>query len=322
MRLFKRKNDDKNDLTVRRSIRGNPDTSTVRPNNTFSYYANRSADETNVGRDAETVHERLPQQQPRAMSRLQRLVRRGVILIICLAVLAVVANDLIISPAPKIVALSTTTSQVFLGDTAMYQRAAAALFHHVANRNKLTIDTNEISAAMLRQFPELNAVSIALPVLGHQPTVYIQPSEPSMVLNLPNGSSFVLDTDGKALLAATSKSAQLAKLHVPIVTDQNDLQAALGQTLLPSTTVRFIQTVGEQLSAQNIHFSSFVLPRAASELDVYVAGKSYYGKFNTQDNSALQQAGTFIATYKHLQAGGISPRQYIDVRIDGRAYYR
>jgi hypothetical protein len=116
--------------------------------------------------------------------------------------------------------------------------------------------------------------------------------------------------------------AQLTSLQVPTVVDQNPLNITTGQVALPTTSVHFIQTVVAQLGAQHIHFTSIVLPKAASELDVQIAGKPFYVKFNTEDNSPLQQVGTFIAVYKHLQAQGITPHRYIDVRIDGRAYYK
>ena len=63
------------------------------------------------------------------------------------------------------------------------------------------------------------------------------------------------------------------------------------------------------------------LPPAASELDVKIAGKPYFVKFNLQADDARRQAGTFLATQAQLQRKGITPAQYIDVRVEGRAYY-
>jgi hypothetical protein len=86
--------------------------------------------------------------------------------------------------------------------------------------------------------------------------------------------------------------------------------------------VSFIKTVAAQLSAQHIGVKAMVLPPAADELDVYLAGQPFYGRFNLETGTALQQTGTFVAVWRQLQGQGTTPRDYIDVRIDGRAYYK
>jgi hypothetical protein len=319
MRFLKRKKINDDQLVGRHPLRESQQQARMGPNRTFSYYANRSPGETAVGRDPESVSERA---SPRD-GKLRRFTRRFVILVVCLVVLASVMNELSLDSTPKVVALFTPASRVFLQSSDTYQRAATALLQSLSNRNKLTINAGSISSSMLHKFSELSAVSVALPVLGHRPTVYIQPSEPSMILvSSGSSSNFVLDTRGRALVRAGANTANLGKLHVPTVVDQNPLQIELGQTVLPTTTVRFIQTVATQLSAQHIRFTSMILPKGTSELDVYISGQPFYARFNTEDNTALQQTGTFIAVYKRLQSQGTVPHQYIDVRIDGRAYYK
>ena len=64
------------------------------------------------------------------------------------------------------------------------------------------------------------------------------------------------------------------------------------------------------------------MPAAENELDMYLTGQSYYVKFNLADSSPLQEVGTFLAVRQNLQQQGITPSQYIDVRVDGRAYYK
>lgn len=320
MHLFRRKPTDEDSDTRRRPLRQAQSQPRMGPNRTFSYHANRSVNDAATGREPDAVSERA---QP-TTSKLQRMTRRLLLVMVSLVLLAVLINELSLSAMPKVVPLSSATSRVFLRDNIAYQQAAAVLFRHIGNRNKLTVNTAAISSGLLQKFPELSAVSVSLPVLGHRPVVYVQPSTPSMVFVTEGDSagSFVLDSNGKALLRDDNQMAQLTSLQVPTVVDQNPLNITTGQVALPTTSVHFIQTVVAQLGAQHIHFTSIVLPKAASELDVQIAGKPFYVKFNTEDNSPLQQVGTFIAVYKHLQAQGITPHRYIDVRIDGRAYYK
>lgn len=315
MRLLKRTNNTVpgQRLPGRQPSRERPDS--AGPNRTFSYYANRSPIEGNVGRVPAVVAER-------KRGRFKNIVRHTPAIVASFVILACVINELMLGSSPRIVVLSNTSGQVFLRDTNTYQQAAARLLGGVSNRNKLTVDANGISVSLKRQFPELNDVSVTLPILGHRPIVYIQPSDPELLLQTQQGL-FMLDPSGKALLRATDPT-QFAKLGIPTVIDQSGLRIAIGHTALPSTTVAFMHTVTSQLKAQHIALQQIVLPAATSEIDVYVSvmpgSPAYFGKFNTQ-NDALLQAGTFIATALQLQAQHVNP-QYIDVRIDGRAYYK
>jgi hypothetical protein len=292
---------------------------TAGPNRTFSYYASRSTNDLNVGRSATALDARI---QDGKHGRMRAILRNTPIVIASVVIVACVLDQLVLSSSPKIVTISSTSGSVFLRGNAEYQTAAAALFKDsLANRNKLTVDVNGIRAAMRREFPELSDVSVTLPIIGHRPVVYIQPSEPALALTTVNGDTYLLNSSGEALIHVQSQ-AILSNLHVATVTDQSGLQVSVGRTVIPSTTVQFIQTVMSQLAAQHLQVGKVVLPSSGSELDVYPDGGQYFGKFNLQQADALQQVGTFIAVVKQLSSQGKTPGQYVDVRLDGRAYYK
>ena len=297
----------------RRPLRGQPGDA-MRQNQTFSYYANRSASDSGARMS--------PQQAERQPSRrrMRSFVRHLPVLIVCIIIAVCVLSELTLSSSPKIVPLSTSSAQVFLRSTDTYQQAAAALFKKsFTNHNKLTVDAAAISTALKQEFPELSDVSVTLPFLGHRPIVYVQPSEPMLILQTQSGD-FVLDSSGKALLPA-SNVAQLSALKVPTVTDQSGLQTATGRTALPSNDVTFIHTVYAQLQAQHTSVQRVVLPAAASEVDFYIGGTPYFVKFNLQSD-ARQQAGTYLAVANNLASKRVTPAHYVDVRVDGRAYYK
>ncbi|MFI5275613.1 MAG: hypothetical protein ACHQT5_02195 [Candidatus Saccharimonadales bacterium] len=313
MKLFpKRRTPPEDEIGRRRPMRTEQGQSRV-----FSYYANRSANELNLGRGAqEEMSKRRSPAYTRFMHRLP-IVSSTILLIV------VVFSQLVLTSNPKIVILSTTSnSTLFLRSTAIYHDEAQQLFRQsISNHNKLTVDAAGISAILKAKNPELSDVSVALPVVGNQPIVYIQPSEPSFVLSA-NGGSYVLDSTGRALAnAQTVPSHNVASL--PAVTDQSGLQPRVGAAVLPSTSVTFMQTILAQLKAQHLSVRQIVLPHAAFEADMYITGKPYFVKFNMQDTAgALQQAGAYSAVSQNLASRNITPSQYIDVRIDGRAYYK
>jgi hypothetical protein len=173
---------------------------------------------------------------------------------------------------------------------------------------------------MLQQFPELSSVSVTLPLFSKRPIVYIQTTQPALTLAARDGS-FIIGANGKALLRA-DQLPSTNKLSIPQVNDQSGLEVKVNQQALSSVDVSFIQTVVGQLAARHFTVASMVLPAGASELDVKLDGQPYTVKFNLESGDARQQAGTFLATQSKLASQHITPAEYIDVRVDGRAYYK
>jgi cell division septal protein FtsQ len=243
------------------------------------------------------------------------------LVILLVAVVVSLANVLSLSVDAEILPLTSGASSSLLGDQAAYQAAADRLLgSSIWNRNKITIDTAKISRQMLAQFPELASASVTLPLLAHRPLIYVQTAEPALVLMASNGS-FVLDDNGKALLPA-GQLPSLGSLNLPQVTDQSGLHVELNHQVLTTSDVSFVQTVVAQLAAKHFTVSAMTLPAGASELDVHLSGQPYFIKFNLENDDPRQQAGTFLATQAQLQRQNVTPGQYIDVRLDGRAYYQ
>lgn len=289
-------------------------------NRTFSYAANRSAADFNTGREA------LQNKPPirRLPSRLQRVQRHFGWLLACVLLVGLIAYEMQLSTTPRIVSLVQASEAPYLQDSAVYAAKASQLFNaSAANRNKLTVDASGIAVQLKKQFPELQDVSVSLPLLGSTPTVYIKPAGPALLLS-SGGETYLIDENGRAVARATA-SMSLGKVRVASVTDQSGLKAEVGEQILPRNVTTFITTVVGQLQAQHIAIQSLVLPTSASELDVYVTGQPYYVKFNMHDadaNAAALQAGSYVAVSKQLTRQGTTPSQYVDVRLPGRAYYK
>jgi hypothetical protein len=286
-----------------------------RPKSNLSYYSRRSDEGLNVGRKLQRkVQER--DNQSKQTIRLQRIgfLLGGIIVIVLLINFMRLSSDVLVMPE------STDLSGLFSNNQSEYQQSAQTLFtKSIWNHNKLTIDTNKIEQQLMTEYPEMTDVSVALPILGHQPIVYIQIAQPTLILN-DNRGSYVLDSSGK-VLTSNSQASSFSSLKLPSVTDQSGLVLSRNVQALPSGDINFIQTLIVQLSAKNLSIASMSLPAAASELDVQIKSESYFIKFNLESGDARQQVGTFLATQSYLQSQNITPTKYIDVRLDGRAYY-
>jgi hypothetical protein len=287
------------------------------PRSSFLYSARRSEETRALGRQADP-QAGLPKRIATGRSWLQR----SGLIVLLVAIIASVINILSLSADAKVVPLAVTGSRPILQPTSVYAAAATSqLKSSVWNRNKITVDTSKLSHQLLSQFSELSSVSVTLPLLAHRPLVYLQPAQPALILVTQTGSAYVVDISGKALLKDAT-AAGFSQPNLPVVNDQSGLTLALNKQALSTDDVRFIQTVAAQLAAKQITISGMTLPPAASELDVHFGGRPYLAKFNLQSSNPRGEAGTLLATIAQLSRQNVVPAQYIDVRVDGRAYYQ
>jgi len=280
----------------------------------FSYRSQRSEVDQNLGRQV--------QRDDRAGSRhAKSFIRKLGLIVLMMAIIALAINILGLSDKPKVLPLDGDKSTAFLSDTSTYEDYSGKLFAtSVWNRNKVTVNTSDISSQLVDQFPELASASVTIPLLAHRPIIYVQPAKPVLIISARNGA-FVVADNGKALLRANTAN-ELAKYKLPLLNDQSGLKLHVSRQALQSKDVNFIQTVLTELTAKQISVASMTLPASSSELDVQLTGQAYAVKFNLQSDTARQQAGTFLSTLGYLQKQNITPAKYVDVRVNGRAYYQ
>lgn len=279
----------------------------------FSYHAYRSADTDVTGRrlfrDVITVE--------KASRTAKYWARRVGVLAVVIAVGSSVISMLLLTPDPKILPLDPSQAH-FMHDTATYEAAARKLFTgSIASRTKLTIDRAGISLALMHEFPDLASVSVKLPLIGHRPIVYIAPETAVLMLEATDGATYIVGQNGEAIAPGAATGSTL-----PRVKDDSGTSVRPGQPILATSTIAFIHAILFQLAQKQILVSTFVLPANSSELDMYVDGQHYFVKFNLASDTPLEQVGAFLAVQHNLAGQGVTPGQYIDVRVEGRAYYK
>lgn len=136
----------------------------------FSYHANRSTSLETRGRM--TAEEQQPKRAKAPRRILSKITPKHALG--SLVGLIVVLLLMGLSSTPKIVVLGDDSNQFALQSLSVYEQAAHVAFgKSLTNNNKLTINTEAVATELQNKFPELHAVSISLPFLGRQPTVYI-----------------------------------------------------------------------------------------------------------------------------------------------------
>lgn len=239
-----------------------------------------------------------------------------------LALLALIISAgyvLSIDIRPRIVIDDNKTS--LLRDAQVYQQAGHALLaSSPLNRSKVTIDTLSISRRLSEQFPEIERAVVTLPLMNRRPVITIRPSEPALLLSTRNGL-YVINAKGQAILTASEAGVSAPATGLPVVTDESGLEIELGKAVLPRHSVDFISGLQAQLSNKGLKIDTLTLPALADELHVRLESQPYFVKFNMATDVRIA-AGTFMAVKERLERDGQIPDEYIDVRVEERAYYR
>lgn len=257
---------------------------------------------------------------PNLQPTLKRLIHGSGAFIGGVLVLLIVISLIQLDTTPNVKIINGSEGYALHSDADYAAVATSAMRSSLLNTNKITIDTKAISRTVKEQFPEIRSAAVALPLVGQKPTVYIELTKPVLILNT-SSQSVVVDSTGQALVTAQSVSG-LKQFHLPALYDQSQLDLKVGDVVLSSSAVQFIQTVLDQLARQKLQVKQMVLPAGTEEVDVYLQGDSYFTKYNLHETNAYQQVGTFLAVRQELAGQKGVPAHYIDVRLPGRAYYK
>lgn len=284
----------------------------------FSYYSAKATLDTD---------QRLSTRQPQGSTvhlgqgRLQRWSQRVRLIMPLVGVVLLIAYVLCLDTKTHVVVVGNNqTQQLYQGKREAYERTAQeAIGVSLANRTKITFDAVRVEDELIKRFPELETARVRLPLFGMTPTVEVTPAAPALVLTTQQNGSVLIDQKGYARAVADARNAK----GLPMVTDLNDVPVELGELVLPVEHVGFILELIHQSSAKSRSFSAIQLPAKPYELHAQLKGKSFYGIFNLEDvESQQQQIGTFLATVEHLEKENVRPSQYVDVRVEGRTYYK
>lgn len=275
--------------------------------NVFSYHASRSNDSANTGRAGQMV--------PAAGRSWWRWLPS---IAAALAVLACLGYVLKLDANPKM-SLANQTN-LALHDPKVYQQAARLILKKSwLDHNKLTVDTGKVERSLKNQFPELDEVSLTLPLIGHRPVIEVATVQPALLLSAPSGL-FVIAGNGRAVASGVNMTNQ-ALSSLPKVIDKSNLSYRLGAAVLPEAQVDFITHLLAQLKAQSLAIDSLSLPITPNEVDVTLKNSRYYLKFNTM-LEVRQQVGGFLAVKQRLASQHILPQKYVDLRVEEKVFYK
>lgn len=312
MRLFKKKTDDEVRQPRARSLGEAPNTPSA-----FSYHSSRSnRPDSSSNNSRATLME-----AEEGISKFDYRSKRRLVLLILLASLVLVFFVTRVSTAAQVAIVQPSGFNYMPHTLTQYQAASAhAIGASLYNQNKLTLNSGNIANYLEKRYPEIEYAAVTVPLIGSTPTVHIQLAPPALVYSTSQ-NSYILDSNGN-IIGLSSILSQKQITQLPSVEYAVNGSFSNGMQVMSNNNVLFVRIVEAALLAKNIQINKMILVPEAEELDVYPKGVTYYIKFNLHQTDALQQVGTYLATIATLKSKNQMPKQYIDVRVDGRAYYK
>lgn len=233
-------------------------------------------------------------------------------IIVIAAVIFGIFYSLMVRPDPVVKADDTSYHQV-----GVYQEAAARLLGDAKNRTKITFSEASVTRPLQKQFPEISAARVELPLVGQRPILRLSIAKPVLRLSGDNGS-YVIDGQGTAV----ARSVDLPQVKgLPVIDDQSSFEIKPGQAALSTASIQFIQTLLSQCRANHVPIKSLTLPAAPLELDLRTKDQHYFVKFYL-DGDAGVQTGQFLAARDQFNKDKSGPAQYLDVRVNGKVFYK
>lgn len=277
--------------------------------NVFSYHSNRSAPDT-----ARARYEP-PADQRRGLDRLKHMpsLLAGVVIVGSLFYASLLGNQ------PRVQVLASTSGQSLQRSGDVYADfVTKQLGSSVLNKSKLTFNAEPLIESIKKEFPEVDSAIVTLPLIGHKPIVRIAVASPAFVLATSQGAYYVSDK-GMPLVKVADVADQ--PQNVPTVSDETNVPIEPGKQVLPSDMVTFIAQLLAHLSSTKVAYETVTLPLEVNEVRVKPMGVPYYVRFNALED-ARTQVGTYLAVKNRLEESREQPREYIDVRVEERAYYK
>jgi hypothetical protein len=233
-------------------------------------------------------------------------------LILAVLILAGVVYALSLRPEANVIA-----SDEDFHSNQVYLEAVNKQLHRLKNRNKITFNESALAAQLQKQFPEVKSVNVELPIFSQSPTIRLTVSPPAIYLTSLN-QTYVVDEAGVAI----ARKAELPRVKaLTQVDDQTGYQLAAGQQVLNNEGADFINALVSQSRKSSIPIDSLILPARVQELDLKTKDRPYYVKFNLSGDIE-RQIGQFLAARKQFDKNDSQPKQYLDVRVIGKVYYK
>lgn len=207
-------------------------------------------------------------------------------------------------------------------DPVIYKKVSTDILKkNLLGRSKLFFRSSEFEEKMRQEFPEIDKIEAIVPLGGRNLTVAMHLSSPLAIAYSGNQNG-ILDSAGVLVTASIPDQQDLLKVR--FATPQQNFQ--VGSRILTSNEVEQLNLLSYELSMMPLGIDKKPLEIAEAlfsiddgQIEVKLKNKPYFLKLSTYSD-AREQVGAVKAILQKLDREGLTPTNYVDVRVPGRVF--
>lgn len=178
--------------------------------------------------------------------------------------------------------------------------------------NILFINSSNLRKQILNENPEIRDVQIIRGIPDAVKIVVLE--HENKIIWQTGGVKYLISTQGEV----TKKVEDGETFTYPIVNDSKNIPVSPGQSIISPNFIAFIININDKFfEATNIKQTYFEVPQTTFDVYLYTEA-GFYVKFNSMRSSAKQLENL----KKVLVEKRGDVHEYVDLRIDGWAYYK
>ncbi len=212
---------------------------------------------------------------------------------------------------------STNSSQTDL--QAIKSTADEYLSGGFMRRSKLFMNQSELAKTVQEKHPSLEQVTVDSSLFGRSITVAVSPKQAifrfSSQQAIKDSDTLWLSQDGILVSAATGVNEAIT------IADRSDIDYQLGDQVVAPTQITYVSNVARKLTGEGFVLASVELTDAPKHLRLFLKEKPFYILISTDRNS-----DTVVTDIKkvlaYVEKNGVGVREYIDVRVEDKAFYK
>lgn len=277
-----------------------------------------------LSRRQQEIAQRQQSVSQRQAEKKQRLVRRRLkVRIICLLVAALVTFALYRSSISNVAVVSNASTRLQKEQALVYEGAVLQAYqaNTILGQPGLA-DSGAAAEALKNEYPEIERISFSTRPFSPVLKTDIRFRKPVFTWHDASGEQQFVDQNGVLFSKNLDPAANTDKLIA--IEDQSGVVLEAGSSVLTENLIQFVGQLHGKVPAlygPNSRVERVIIPRSTREVQLQVSGLPYRIKFNSA-RDLEQQVGELGTLLKYLSANNITPSEYIDLRVEHKAFYR
>ena len=197
--------------------------------------------------------------------------------------------------------------------TRLVQEVRDELGRHAGWGNLTMVDTDALSARLEAREPLLSS-AVVTRQWPHGLHLAVEERKPGIIWTSAE-HRYLVDSDGVVVGEANTNQTDL-----PVVADSSNLPVKVGDRVVSARFITCVDDLVRLIPATKLGIIGLSVPATTTEVFV-TTDKSYVVKFDTT-RPASESIAALTRVLAQLTATNKAPAEYIDLRIENRAYYK